>query len=67
MSSEFVQRQPKASWMNLLNGDTRAIAYLAAFEFGRFMVDSHPENYEQVKECFRIYMDRLERVTKVAP
>ena len=58
---------PVLAWPNLLEGNTRAISYLSAFEFGRFMIDSKPETFDEVKECFRIYMNRMDAVMEARP
>ena len=60
-------RQTEAAWLDLLEGDTRAIAYLSAFEFGRFMIDSHPDDYGEVVELFTEYMNRIESLMRAQP
>lgn len=60
-------KTPVLAWPNLLEGNARAVAYLSAFEFGRFMIDSKPETFDEVKECFRIYMNRMDAVMEARP
>jgi hypothetical protein len=58
--------KPLLTWFSLLSNDNKALALMAARDFSTYLYDSDPEDYNELDQCLKNYLNQLERRSSTA-